>query len=97
MAARQEVLIKKIQEFQRGAGWNDGQLCAFLEIDQGFWSKVKNSHQDFPKSLLETLSRKLPGLQDAVMEYLASPDQRGRASPEQNRGATATAKKEGER
>ena len=89
MATRQEALIKKVQEFQKGAGWNDGQLCAFLEIDQGFWSKVKNSHQDFPKSLLETLSRKLPGLQDAVMEYLAS--------PEQNRGATATAKKEGGR
>ena len=94
MSTRQEALIKKVQEFQKGAGWSDGQLCGFLEIDQGQWSKVKNLKLDFPKSLLETLSRKLPGLQAAVMEYMASPYQHGRASPEQSRGVTATAKKE---
>ena len=72
MSTRQEALVKKVQELQRVIGWNDGVLCLFLEINQGFWSGIKNSHRDFPKSLLETLSRKLPGLQGAVMEYMVA-------------------------
>ena len=66
-------IIKEIVKEQEKLGLSDAEFSRLLDIDQSEWSRVKRGLRFPTLGFFRVVAQKIPSLQLAIMNYIASP------------------------